>query len=626
MLRRHRFSSHSLVAAATLFAISACSDAPTTPSTSPRIGSKPSASIADGAQGGGDAHFYWLPPIAPTVTYTGTFDPGLSPEIRICRVAALPCSAPLVTIPSGSIAVSTTGKSYSANWSTSPANITVDDYRAEVWIASRKMGFADIRVVAKQPDLKSVPSGFVGVVKKNTLTLAFRLEFGIVASMSLAPGNTAIDSGTTVQLTATVMDFHNQAIPNAVVAWASAPASIASVSSAGLVTGVAPGVAVVTASSGGVSTADTVTVRRVIANWSAAVEWTMYQGNATHTGYNPVAMDVSVFQELWTKSVSTAALNPVTAGDGKVFVTTNSYFGVQQAKSLDARTGNELWSRDFGGIASVHPPAYGNGTVYLQTGGQQDSFLWGLDATTGTPRFRSAYGNQWERYYAPVVIGTSVYIGGGYYGGMYRFHSLEGIQRWFTPLNQYDQFVPAVKDGFVYAYTGSYSPKLTVADTATGAVAYEIPDPGFVWNGWSMDQAPTLGGASNVLATNGGRLISFNLQARSIGYAIPANFRGQVSVANGTVYVANNGQVEARKEIDGSLQWLWIPPTGQVTGPMIVTKNMLLVSTATNTYAVDLATHQQVWSYPAGGSLALSAQGILFIAQSTGRLTAVSVR
>jgi hypothetical protein len=33
-----------------------------------------------------------------------------------------------------------------------------------------------------------------------------------------------------------------------------------------------------------------------------------------------------------------------------------------------------------------------------------------------------------------------------------------------------------------------------------------------------------------------------------------------------------------------------------------------------------------VWSYPAGGSLTLSAQGILFIAQSSGRLTAISVR
>jgi len=63
-----------------------------------------------------------------------------------------------------------------------------------------------------------------------------------------------------------------------------------------------------------------------------------------------------------------------------------------------------------------------------------------------------------------------------------------------------------------------------------------------------------------------------------------------------------------------------------VTGPIIVTRNMLLVSTVANTYAVDLSTHQQVWSYPAGGRLALSAQGILFIAQSSGRLSAISVR
>ena len=59
---------------------------------------------------------------------------------------------------------------------------------------------------------------------------------------------------------------------------------------------------------------------------------------------------------------------------------------------------------------------------------------------------------------------------------------------------------------------------------------------------------------------------------------------------------------------------------------MIATKNLLLVSTAANTYALDLATHTQAWTYPAGGHLTLSAQGILFIAQSSGRLTAISVR
>jgi hypothetical protein len=615
-------------ALASLTVLAACSapDQPTAPSATLLTPITPAATISDATQGNGDPHFFWLPPIAPSRTYPGTFDPGLQPQIRLCRVAALPCANPLVTFPSSAIAVSTAGQSYSVDWSTKPANITPDDYRAEVWIAGRRMGFADIRVVLNAKDLKSVPSGFAGVLKSKSLTLAFRLEFGIVAGIDVTPRNPTVDSAKTVQLSATVRDFHDQVIPNAAVTWSSAPASIAAVSSAGLVTGVAPGTAVVTASSGGVFAADTITVRRTVADWSGAVEWTTYQGNVGHTGYNPVAMDTRVFQELWTKTVSSAALNPVTAGQGQVFVTTNAYFGIEQAKSLDARTGAELWSRDFGAIHSVNPPAYANGTVYLQTGGHQDSFLYALDAGNGSVRFRTAYLNQWSRYFAPVIVGSSVYVAGGYYGGMYAFNTADLSQRWFASLNQYDQFTPAVKDTFVYAYTGSYQPKLTVTSANTGAVAYEIADPGFVWDGWSMNTAPTLGGASNVVATNGGRLISFDLASRSIGYALAGSFRGQPTVAGGVVYVANNGQVEARAEGNGSLQWSWTPPDGPPVGPMIATKNLLLVSTAANTYAVDLTSHAQVWTYPAGGHLALSAQGILFIAQSSGKLTAVSVR
>jgi hypothetical protein len=611
-----------------LTALAACvgPDAPTAPSATPPTALKPAAAISDGAQGGGDAHFFWLPPIAPSRTYPGTFDPGLQPQIRICRVATLPCAVPLVTFQPGDITVSSTAQSYSVDWSTKPANITPDDYRAEVWIAGRKMGFADIRVVLNAKDLKNVPAGFAGVLKSKSLTLAFRLELGIVAAINVAPNNPTVDSAKTVQLSATAIDFHNQVIPDAVFTWASAPASVAAVSSTGLVTGVAPGKAVVTASSGGAFAADTITVTRPLADWSAAVEWTTYQGNASHTGYNPVAMDTHVFQELWTKPVSSAALNPVTAGDGKVFVTTNAYFGIQQAKSLDARTGAELWMRDFGSIHSVNPPAYADGTVYLQTGGHEDSFLYALDAASGSVRFRTAYLNQWSRYFAPVVVGSTVYVAGGYYGGMYGFDTTDLSQRWFASLNQYDQFTPAVKDTFVYAYTGSNQPKLTVTSANTGAIAYEIADPGFVWDGWSMNTAPTLGGAANVLATNGGRLISFSLQSRSIGYALTGSFRGQPTVATGVVYVANNGRVEARAETDGSLQWSWTPPDGAPAGPMIATKNLLLVSTAANTYAVDLASHAQVWMYPAGGHLALSAQGILFIAQSSGKLSAVSMR
>ena len=617
-------------ALASLTVLTACSGAdeataPPSSSATPPASLRPVAAISDAVRGGGNSHFYWLPPISNDTIYRGTFDPGLQPQIRICRISALPCVVPLVTFPSSAITVNTSTESYSAVWSTKPANITPDDYRAEVSIGGRKMGFADIRVVANAKDMKNVPAGFAGVLKSKNLTLAFRLEFGIVASVNVTPRNPAIDSGTTVQLAATAIDFHNQIIPDAVFTWFSAPASVAAVDSTGLVTGVAPGMAVVTVMSDSVFAADTVTVRRTVADWSGAVEWTTYQGNAGHTGYNPVAMDVRVFQELWSKTVSTAALNPVTAGDGRVFVSTNAYFGIQDAKSLDARTGAEQWSRNFGNIHSVHPPAYADNTVYLQTGGHGDSFLYALDATNGSVRFKSPYLNQWSRYFAPVIVGTSVYVAGGYYGGMYAFSATEGVQRWFAQTNQYDQFTPAVSDGRVYAYTGNNQPKLTVADAATGALVYEILDPGFVWDGWSMNTAPTLGGASNVLATNGQRLISFNLQSRSIGYAITSSFRGQPTVANGVVYVVNGAQVQARNESDGSLLWSWTPPA-QPAGPMIATKNLLLVSTASNTYAVDLATRQQVWSYPAGGHLTLSAQGILFIAQSNGKLTAVSVR
>jgi hypothetical protein len=59
---------------------------------------------------------------------------------------------------------------------------------------------------------------------------------------------------------------------------------------------------------------------------------------------------------------------------------------------------------------------------------------------------------------------------------------------------------------------------------------------------------------------------------------------------------------------------------------MIVTKNVLFATDGASTFAVDLAGHLQVWSYPAGGELALSRDGLLLIARDDGVLTAVGVK
>ena len=446
-------------------------------------------------------------------------------------------------------------------------------------------------------------------------------------ALSGAQVNGALYVGQVAQFTATLFDADNVALTGRSIAWSSSDASKVRVDATGQITGVAPGTATITASSDGQSATTSVTIlAHPVADWSGATEWTTYQGNASHTGYVAVTVDPGVFSELWTKSIAAAPLNTAAAGDGNVYVSTNSYFGTQIAKALDTRTGSEKWSRDFGPIHSVDPPAFANGMVYLQTGGHEDSFMWGIDAQSGAVRFRTPYGNQWSRWYAPVVVGSTVYAAGGYYGGAYAFGAASGTQLWFASLNQYDLFTPAIANGLVYTYTGEYSPQVTVMDATAGTTSYSIKDSTFSWDGWSMNQAPVLGASSNLLAVNGGRLLSFNLAARTIGYQIKSAFTGQLALANGTIYIQNGKAIEARRESDGSLQWLWTPPEGQPTGPTIVTKNVLFASTTANTYAVDLATQRQVWAYPAGGVLSLSSQGVLFIGQTTGKLTAISVR
>jgi hypothetical protein len=450
-----------------------------------------------------------------------------------------------------------------------------------------------------------------------------------IASVTVTPSTFGSYTGLKPQLTTTVVDELGRVRTDCATTWTSSDERKATVDATGQVTAVAAGTVTITATCDGKSgTANLTVLARPTADWSGVTsEWVTFQGNGSHTGYVPASVDPVAFAHRWTLTVAAGvALNPVTAGDGTVFVSTNGYFGTNVLTALSAVDGARKWRYDFGPIHSVHPPAFDGGSVYVATSGHEDSFIWGFDASAGTVRFRTSYGNQWSRYFAPVVVDQSVYMAGGYYGGMYAFSTTDGAQRWTASLNQYDEWTPAVRDGLVYAYTGEYSPNVTVADATTGAVLYEIADPSFNWTGWSMGIAPVLGTSNNLLATQGSRLLSFDLSNRRVGWQLAGSFSGNVTVADGVLYVFNNQQVEARRESDGSLLWIWIPPEGEPQGTMVVTRNVLFVSTAANTYAVDLGARVHGWSYPAGGSLALSQQGVLFIAQSNGKLTAIKVQ
>ena len=422
--------------------------------------------------------------------------------------------------------------------------------------------------------------------------------------------------------------------------------------------------------------------------------WSTYQGNAAHTGYVPVILDTDNFAVAWTwpdEEAELVPLNPVAAGDGKVFVTTGGDYGPHLLTVLNSADGTPLWTKNSddiysGDIDFINPPAYANGTVYIQSGGYEGSFLWMFNANSGEVLVNPApYDNQGARNYAPTIyfyddINDGVYAAGGYYdvdnyyfGGVYGFNGVTGQGLWGLPLTPYEQWTPAVNENYVMAYTGWYtryiSPDLVRTESlltvihridspggTAGEVAFTISDPDFVQNPddqWSMHLAPVLGGANNVIVINGGRLINFDLAGQTIGWQIPQDendqgdeeekggkqFSGQPSLANGFIYAVYKGYLHARSENDGSFIWEWQPPletpsepqSGEsIVTPMIVTDNLIFVSTESTastestTYAVDLESQTAVWSYPAGGHLALSDDGILLIVTSEGILHAIS--
>ena len=443
--------------------------------------------------------------------------------------------------------------------------------------------------------------------------------------------NGALYVGQSGQLTVTAYDADNNVLSGREITWSSSDPARVQVDGTGKITAMSAGSATIRATSEGKSDSTTITsLARPAADWSSATEWVTYQGNPSHTGYVDVTVDPVAFAQAWTVTIENAvALNPVTAGNGSVFVSTNSYFGTQALRSVNAQTGAVRWTKTFtsatfGSVHGVHPPAYGNGSVYVTTSGHQDSFLWSFDALSGVPGLKSPYRNQWSTYKAPVVSGGAVYMAGGYYDGIYGFNATTGDTLWFRQLPQVGGWTPAVKDGRVYAYgvpNDYYSLGMSVFDAASGDTIWTLKDDRLLAGG-----TPVLGGSNNLITVRSDRLVSVDLGTKQVQWERSGSFSGTAAVGNGTIYVISGQDLQARSESDGTLRWSWTPPDGSPTREIVVTRNIVFVTTSANTYGVDIAARRQGWSYAAGGHLALSGQGYLFIAQQDGKLTAVAAR
>jgi PQQ-like domain/Putative Ig domain len=373
--------------------------------------------------------------------------------------------------------------------------------------------------------------------------------------------------------------------------------------------------------------------------WSGAPDWTMYQGNAAHTGFVPVTLDPNSFSTRWQGPTLNDAsgysdfAQTVTTSDGQIYI---GYSNVLYA--LNESDSSQIWQYSFASLQfpSVNPPSVANGTVYVAAGQQSSTYLFAFDAVNGSLVFKSAMSSQWENYLAPTIGAKGVYTNAGTYGGLYAF-DFTGTQLFFENLAQTSQWTPAVDANHVYSYTGT----LSVVDPVTGAMQASIADPSFTNYTYVIGGSVVLGASGSVFAANyensflngggiGNTLLDFDVNAQSIAWQVSGDYPTTPAYNAGTLYVANNNpmRLEARAESGGALLWSWVPPQAGDTSfvsEVLLTNNMAFVSTNLAVYGIDLTTHATVFSYPFIGRLALSRNGILYI-QGVGPLTAINLK
>jgi outer membrane protein assembly factor BamB len=401
----------------------------------------------------------------------------------------------------------------------------------------------------------------------------------------------------------------------------------------------------------------TVTVPYTVKVLGAAAvmpDWQTHQGNAAHTGYVPVTLDPARFAFAWEWRRSTSGvlgfINAVVTEGDRVFVTDDEYFGpLTSLYALDESDGSLAWRQDFINYPALNPPAVANGIVYAATTGHENTFLWAFRANDGTPVFKSAFAGQWPRVLAPTVRDGRVFTNGGYYGGgVYGYDATSGASLWSVFSGDDDMSTPAVDSNYAYHYNGH---SLEVYSAATGVAVASITDPQVAVSGfYSYHGSPMLGSDDHIMAFSGGAfsgrasssteqygsrpLTNFSLAARAMRWRSNHAYLTAPAVANGVVYAGRNNpkSLDALNERTGEVLWSW-PGTAtdaEFHRNVLVTNNLVFVSTDRAIHAIDLNTRQSVWSYPAPGMLALSAGGTLYIAEgareSTGRLIAIRLR
>ncbi|WP_084091444.1 outer membrane protein assembly factor BamB family protein [Andreprevotia lacus] len=387
-----------------------------------------------------------------------------------------------------------------------------------------------------------------------------------------------------------------------------------------------------------------------LTRWDGVADWSTAQGNAKHDGYVPVTLDPAKFSLRW--HWTTPLYNP--PSEPTIYNGTAVTSAGKSLIGLDENTGSQRWSSYFGWPNTVNSSTDGlasaNGLVYvswLATGGNgaNNAQLLTFDIKTGSQLRSASYTDRFNLgdtpASRPTVDNGTVYLAGQKLTTV----SANGVVSSYGPTLGYQSASVAVDGQNAYSYgalmntpTSSGSEgELHVFDKNTGALKQTLPDAVSYLN-WVPRAHAVVGAQNDIILVNPWNQYSQRALTRlnvggGVAWSVRGDFNGQPVVANGKIHITCNfpTRVETYDEASGKLLWSQVLPYSNdqsavlTFAPMIVTNNLLFVNGTTALYAIDLNSHRIVWQYPGMGTLALSANGLLYVTTYSG-ITAINLK
>ncbi|MBV1775708.1 PQQ-like beta-propeller repeat protein [Burkholderiaceae bacterium DAT-1] len=369
---------------------------------------------------------------------------------------------------------------------------------------------------------------------------------------------------------------------------------------------------------------------------SGASSWDTEQGNPQHTGYVGASVDPTKFSRRFRYDILENIPSKPAVKNGIVMFGASAYQlsnSPARMYGVDEATGNAVWITSIGSAANLSGVSVSDDLAFIisDSGYQKTSFN-SIDIRTGSVKdtyYSWEYGPGFRDRPAATPFNGSFYFISNNSGVTVYNPKVKklGDWQWHEEIGYWDNThqAPAIDASGVYALSGRWTGQLKKFDASSGlmraAVNFEQDSP-------YETGSPVLSEDGSVYAISSApeyphyfNLVRIDVQGGKIAWRANGSAMSQPVLAKEYVYTIEGDSIVCRYAKTGQINWTWASsahieyglPWGRQK-PLIVVGNYAFFVTNEGTKALDLTTKKIVWHDVLKGELAVSQNGILYIA------------